>query len=148
MHPELQGRALARGDRRLTAQIQATGKLPSAVREWAGAAYPTSKAPAAAADELLLLLTAQPGSISSGAIAKLLTSAGSADAVPQAYDPALCTALEQMVLESLQKRKHTLDDLWFMVGLLQHRLLQAAGGDVEMEALLLGPGTLTTEHLK
>jgi hypothetical protein len=53
-----------------------------------------------------------------------------------------------MVLEPLQKRTHTLDDLWFLVGLLQHRLLQAAGDDAEMKTLLLGPGILSTEHLE
>jgi hypothetical protein len=53
-----------------------------------------------------------------------------------------------MLQEQVQKRKHTLDDLWFVVGLLQHRLLQAAGGDADMEALLLGPGRMASEHIK
>ena len=106
------------------------------------------QAPAAAAAELLHLMIAQPGKLSSGSITKLLTAAGSASAVPQAYDPALCAALEQMLQELAQKRKHTLDDLWFVVGLLQHRLLQAAGGDADMEALLLGPGRMASEHIK
>lgn len=94
------------------------------------------------------MLTAQSGSLTSGNLTKLLATAGSRGAVTQAYHPALRTALEQMLQQQLKMRKHTLDDLWFITGLLQHRLLQAAGGDPKMEVLLLGPGALTAAHLR
>jgi hypothetical protein len=150
----LQARALARGDWPLAAQIVATGRLPDTVRQRAETPYYVGgsssgvQAPAAAAEELLRRLTAQSGSVRFDEIVKLYSSASSGGSVPNAYDPALCTAFEPMLQEQSQKRKHTLDDLWFVVGLMQHRLLQAAGGDPGMTELLLGPGTLTTDFLK
>jgi hypothetical protein len=100
------------------------------------------------AEGLLHSLTAQPGRLTSGDVLKLFTTAGSPGPEMQAFDPALCTALEQLVQEQLLQRTLTLDDMCLFAGLLQHMLLQTAGGDRQMGELLLGPGVITTEHLK
>jgi hypothetical protein len=84
-------------------------------------------------------------------VLRLLTTSLSPGPNPQAYSPALCSALEAWVanLENTSAASRvTAPPLWFLAAVMQLRLQEAAGDDAGLHQVLLSQGVVEDAYLR
>lgn len=158
---ELRAAVLARGDPRVAATILATQQLPGSLQEQARSPYQLSGTPSAptqmgAAAQLSALDAVQefaqtltkPG-VTRHQLLWLLSTAGSLGSPSVAFYPPLSTAfimwLGRMSEECLAEKD---EGLWCAAAVAQVHLTEAAGGDEQLAAMLLGSGATEQEFLR